>query len=215
VVRVDLARRAAIGREKRARTRAQLIDGARRLLAERPLHGVTVDDVVAASNVAKGTFYYHFNDLQELAAAVARDLGESFDELITPRRLACTDPLERVVCGLMAFLDKAAEDHGWGRLVLNGLPSSLELDRSVRKNLMVDLADGKASARLAMEDVGLAADLVIGIWREVTLAITDGRLSRGGIDAACAAALRALGLTRSEAAALTARVRRNAANPAA
>ena len=209
MARVNLARRAEIGREKRARTRAQLMEGAKALLAERPIEAVTVDDVVTAAAVAKGTFYYHFRDLEDLAATLARDIAHGFDELIRPGRLAFPDPLERVCRGLMAFLDKAIDDPRWGRLVLNG-PAPAELGRSVRHNLTADLMAAREAGKLGLEEVELAADLVIGIWREVTRAIVEGRLAEGGVDTACAAMLRALGLTRSEAKAVTARVRRKA-----
>ena len=61
MVRIDLARRAQIGRDRRARTRAELMQAARRLYAARSFDSVTVDDVVNAAEVAKGTFYVHFD----------------------------------------------------------------------------------------------------------------------------------------------------------
>lgn len=209
MARVNLARRAEIGREKRARTRTQLIEAAKTLLTVRPIEAVTVDELVTAAAVAKGTFYYHFNDLEELAAAVASEMAQGFDELIGPRRLAFADPLERVACGVMGFLDKAVADHRWGRLVLNG-PTPPGLKRPVRDHLMADLAAAQQAGELDVEDIGLAADLVIGIWREVTRAIVEDRLGPASVDIACSAMLRALGLTRSQASALTVRVRRKA-----
>ena len=71
---INLERRAEIGREKRARTKAQLIAAAKALCSTRPWESVTVDEVVNEAGVAKGTFYTHFNDLNELAAAVADEL---------------------------------------------------------------------------------------------------------------------------------------------
>jgi AcrR family transcriptional regulator len=207
MARIDLTRRAEIGREKRARTRAQLLEGAKSLLAERPLAAITIDDIVAASGVAKGTFYYHFKDIVELAGAVARELAVDFDELIRPHRVAFDNPLERVGFGLLSFLGKAEENYRWGRLVLNGVPASLELRHSVRQNLVADLSAAKRAGQLGVDDVELAADLVIGIWRAVTRGITDGRLGPGTVDATCVAAMRTLGLARSEAVALMARVR--------
>ena len=73
---IDLARRAEIGRERRARTRAQIVEAAAVLLAERPPEALTVDAVVEAAGVAKGTFYYHFLSMEELAAAVGEARGE-------------------------------------------------------------------------------------------------------------------------------------------
>ena len=83
MARIDLARRAQIGRDRRARTRSQLIEAARALYGRSPIEAVTVDDVVAEAAVAKGTFYVHFDGLAELQAAVADQLAHEFDELFS------------------------------------------------------------------------------------------------------------------------------------
>ena len=88
MARVDLARRAEIGRDRSARTRAELVAAARGLYAARPFDQVTVDDVVAAAGVAKGTFYVHFDSVADLQSVVADDLAREFDEFLQPRRLA-------------------------------------------------------------------------------------------------------------------------------
>ena len=88
---VDPIRRAEIGREKRARTRAQLAAAARSLFGRRPVESVTVDDVVEEAGVAKGTFYVHFEDLSALTAAVADELVRTFDELLQPQRVSMPD----------------------------------------------------------------------------------------------------------------------------
>ena len=88
MAKVDPVRRAEIGREKRARTRAQLIAAANALFARQSVESVTVDDVVSEAGVAKGTFYVHFENLRELIAAVADELVRSFDEMLQPGRLS-------------------------------------------------------------------------------------------------------------------------------
>src|ERR1700752_1873536 len=107
MAKVDLARRAEIGRERRARTRAQILEATEILLAERPPEALTIDMIVDAAGVAKGTFYYHFQSIAELAAAVGAKLGESFDDLVAPARLAFPDPITRLAFGLTKFLEKA------------------------------------------------------------------------------------------------------------
>ena len=83
MAKIDLIRRAEIGREKRAEDASGLIlEAGAILLAERPPEALTVDAVVEAAGVAKGTFYYHFQSISELAAAVGAMLGESFDEIL-------------------------------------------------------------------------------------------------------------------------------------
>ena len=148
MARIDLARRAEIGREKRARTRAQIVEAGAMLLAERPLEALTVDAVVEAAGVAKGTFYYHFQSMEELAAAVGEKLGESFDELLAPARLGLRDPIARISFAFTQFLEKAIADPVWARLVVRSAQAPTEFARSVRANLKTDLDRGEGSGAL-------------------------------------------------------------------
>ena len=63
----------------------------------------------------------------------------------------------------------------------------------IRENLKADLAEGIAQNRLSIKDVELAADIVIGIWLQVTRGSLERRaepdLTRQALDAV----LRALG----------------------
>src|SRR5215208_6566309 len=174
MARIDLARRAEIGREKRARTRAQILESGAALLAERPLEALTVDAVVEAAGVAKGTFYYHFQSMEELAAAVGEKLLESFDDLLAPARLGMPDPIARMSFAFTEFVEKAIADPLWAQLVVRSAQAPTEFARSVRANLKADLAEAKAQGRLTMQDVELAADIGLGIL----LGVMRGTLQR-------------------------------------
>ena len=65
------------------------------------------------------------------------------------------------------FLEKAINDPLWGRLVVRSAQVPVGLDR-IRENLKADLAEAIAQGRLAIQDMDLAADIVIGIWLQVT-----------------------------------------------
>ena len=128
-------RRAEIGREKRAKTRAQIVEAGAMLLAERPPEALTVDAVVEAAGVAKGTFYYHFQNIDDLTAAVGAKLGESFDKLLTPARLSMADPIERMSFAFTQFVEKAIADPLWAQLVVRSAQAPAGFVLSVRANL--------------------------------------------------------------------------------
>ena len=193
MAKIDLARRAEIGREKRARTRAQIVEAGAMLLAERPPEALTVDAVVEAAGVAKGTFYYHFQSIDELAAAVGAKLGESFDELLTPARLKLKDPIERLSFAFTQFLERAISDTGWARLVVQSSQSPTEFGLGVRANLKADIAEAIVQGRVGVRDVELAADIVIGIWLQVTRGILERGARPELARQALEAVLRALG----------------------
>ena len=199
MAKVDLARRAEIGRERRAKTRAQILQATEILLAERPPDALTIDAIVDAAGVAKGTFYYHFQSIEELTAAVGVKIGESFDDLLAPARLGIPDPIARLSFGLTKFLEKAIAEPLWARLVIQSAQAPTGVREGIRANLKADLAEAKAQGRLTMPDIELAADIVIGVWLEVA----RGTLERGAApNLACEvldAVLRALGATQPEA----------------
>ena len=196
MARVDLARRAEIGQERRARTRARISDAAARLLAERSPEALTVDAVVEAAGVAKGTFYYHFDSLEELFAAVGERLAETFDKMLEPARLGLLDPIARISFAFSQLLEKATADPIWARLLVQSLQAPTEFARSVRANLKADLTEAKAQDQLAVQDVELAADIIIG----VSLQVTRGTFQRRPpVDLSCQAldaVLRAIGAAR-------------------
>ena len=132
MAKINLERRAEIGAEKRARTRAQILAAANTLFAKRPWGSVTVDDLVAEAGVAKGTFYVHFDDMDALAAAVADDLIRTFDEMLQPYRLSIDDPLVRIAFGCNAFLEKALNDPVWASLVARMARSYPAVGRTAR-----------------------------------------------------------------------------------
>ena len=199
MAKIDLVRRAEIGRERRARTRAQILEATEILLAERPPEALTIDAIVDAAGVAKGTFYYHFQSIEELTAAVGAKLGESFDDLLAPARLAIPDPITRLSFGLTKFLEKAIDEPLWARLVIQSAQAPTGVRESIRCNLKADLAEAKAQGRLMVQDIELAADIVIGVWLEVA----RGTLQRGAAPNLAGqmvdAVLRALGAIQPEA----------------
>jgi AcrR family transcriptional regulator len=196
MAKIDLARRAEIGREKRGRTRAQIVEAGLMLLAERPPEALTVDAIVEAAGLAKGTFYYHFQSIEELVAAVGAKLADSFDELLAPSRLDEPDPIERMSLAFTKFLEKAINDPLWGRLVVRSVEAPAAIGR-VRENLKADLAEAISQGRLAIQDVELAADIVIGVWLQITRGTLERRAAPDLTRQALAAVLRALGATQS------------------
>ena len=190
--KIDLARRAEIGREKRARTRSQIVEAGLVLLAERPPEALTVDAIVEAAGVAKGTFYYHFQSVEELVAAVGASLADTFDELLAPSRLGEPDPVERMSLAFTKFLEKAINEPLWGRLVVRSaqVPAAIG---GIREHLEADLAEAIAQGRMAIHDAQLAADIVIGIWLQVTRGSIERRAAPDVTRQALAAVLRALG----------------------
>src|SRR4051812_23423677 len=113
---IDLKRRAQIGREKRARTRERLLAAAAEVFAYSDRDNVSIDEIAAAAGVAKGTFYVHFEDADALWSELADRLAREYDELLQPRRMALSDPFERIAYGCAAFLEKSRRNPAWAAI---------------------------------------------------------------------------------------------------
>ncbi|MBB4230582.1 TetR/AcrR family transcriptional regulator [Rhizobium mongolense] len=193
MAKINLERRAKIGRERRAKTRAQIIEAGAMLLAEGSLKAFTVDAVAEAAGVAKGTFYYHFQNIEELVAAVSVQLGQSFDDVLTPARTELRDPIARLSFAFTQSLEKAISDTGWARLVVQTSKTPNEFGRSVRDNLKAEIAEAIAQGRVTVQDPELAADIFVGIWLQVTRGILERVAPPELSNQALEAALRAIG----------------------
>jgi len=205
MARVDLARRAEIGRDRSARTRAQLVAAARGLYAARPINQVTVDDVVAAAGVAKGTFYVHFDNLSDLQILVADDLAREFDELLQPRRLALDDPLERIAAGCGAFVVQALRDPAWGALVAHSAAAMPSVAGVPRKRLREDIDRAVRNRQLNGVTADLAFDFANAIVLHAMQTASEKRKSAKQATAIVAGILRAIGVAPAKAAAVAVR----------
>ncbi|HTR12283.1 MAG TPA: TetR/AcrR family transcriptional regulator [Roseiarcus sp.] len=199
MAKINLERRAEIGREKRARTKAQLIAAAKALFSRGAWEAVTVDEVVNKAGVAKGTFYSHFNDLGELAAAVADDLIQSLDDLIQRQRLTIPDPLLRVAFGCDSFIGKALEDRSWALLVARMARSYPAVGRGARSRLSEDLREALKQSPQAGLSLELGLEVAFGIVLQVTSAIGDDRLDERDRAGAVRSILAAIGISGRDA----------------
>jgi AcrR family transcriptional regulator len=205
MARINLARRAQIGRDRSARTRAELIAAARGLYAARPFDQVTVDDLAAAAGLAKGTFYVHFDSLAELQSIVADELAREFDELLQPRRLALDNPIERIAAGCGAFIAHALRDPAWGALVAHSAAAMPNVAGVARKRLKEDIDRAAQGGHFGSVTPDLAFDFANGIVLHAMLSAPQKRRSPAQASDVVAGILRAMGVPPEKAAAVAQR----------
>lgn len=199
MARVDLERRAEIGREKRARTRAAILEAARACYADADAPSVTIESVMQRAGLAKGTFYLHFTDLDALEAALGDALIAELAERHEPARQAVAEPLARLATAVTIFLRDLAETPARARLVSHAIVALPNVAEAVQTRLRGDLANAQKGGQLAVGSVDLATRIVIGLVQQAALLSGSGKLDASAVPDFVRAILRALGCAPDDA----------------
>ena len=100
-------------RSDAARNRKRVLDAAKKLFDERGIAAVTLDDVVAAAGVGKGTLFRRFGDKAGLAVALLDEQERTLqEEILTgpPPLGPGASPVERLVAFVRAYVAYVADN---------------------------------------------------------------------------------------------------------
>lgn len=194
---------------RRVRTRAALLRAGQQLFSERSVDGVSIDDIVAAAQVAKGSFYNHFPDKEALAKELADVARTSVEAMTSSLSVGIDDPAERVARALCAFARQAVENPvGVGamlRLFHGASIPDFPMNRGVRAEVHAGISGGRFTG-LSVESgvlmtVGVAQILVARVLEQDTRAVQGAVLARDLVFGL----LRGLGLEAASAKAIAAK----------
>ena len=200
MARVNLERRAEIGLAKRNRTRASILEAARACFAAPKAAAVTVDAVMQAARMAKGTFYVHFEDLAALEAELGETLTEELDRRLQPARLAVGHPLTRLATAATVLLRDLARSPRQARLVARAASAIPDVSNAMQAHLRQDLAEAQAAGLSAVSSVELGARIVTAISRQAAQDFAQQRIDATAVPDIVRAILRAVGCSPREAA---------------
>ena len=110
--------------ERRATTRAALLDAARALFADKGFAATGREEIVERAGVTRGAMYHHFASKDALFQAVYEQIEGELMAAIMAAAETTADPVEMLRRGASAFLDAAA-DPAVRRVVLLDAPSVL------------------------------------------------------------------------------------------
>jgi TetR/AcrR family transcriptional repressor of nem operon len=147
---------AATKSQKGAATRDQILDAAARLIYLQGYHCTSLDDVLRASGVGKGNFYYYFKSKEELGYAIIDRMMLGFIERTLEPVLA--DPSGDPIAQIHSFLDRV-------------------LDNQRQRNCIGGCPIGNLAAELSDVHEGFRRRLA-GIFTEWRMKLTE-TLNRG------------------------------------
>lgn len=145
-----------VGEDRRAATRARILDAARQLLtAGEPMAVMTVARVAEAAGVSRATFYLHFPDKRELTDALARELFAQWTPIAGPL-LGEPTPTREQLHGVVAAVVGVWREHAG---TLAGLIEVAEYDADARRSwrAAIDEVAGTIAQWLAVVRTDLPA----------------------------------------------------------
>jgi AcrR family transcriptional regulator len=187
----------------RGRIRPALIAAGLKLLAERPIDSLSVDEIVEVAGVAKGSFFYHFADKRAFAREIAAAVRAEVEATITEANRGIEDPACRVARGIGQFVRFALVAPDKATIVVTADLRGADPDHALNAGLRSDLARGMETGRFEGDDVTAAMLNLIGIThlliRKVVFDRPDGVEARALFGSVLSFAFRGLGLSAVDA----------------
>jgi AcrR family transcriptional regulator len=186
--------RQRVAAERRERMRARLLASAMQLVAQKGPAATSIDDVIGAADVSRGTFYKYFPSPEALVRELAIEIANELIRMAEPVVLSHEDPAARVSCGIR-LVSRLAFDHPMAAtfLVRLGWPDArgpnILLDFVKR-----DLAEGIRQGRFTRMPIALALNILAGAVFGASYCMLEPGCESDFAEQSAAAALRALGV---------------------
>ncbi|MXO64813.1 TetR family transcriptional regulator [Altericroceibacterium endophyticum] len=160
--KIDPARRAEIGRERRARTRANILSAAFEIFGDE--HGLfaRIEDIAEGANVTRATFYNHFSNIEELREALSYEVTHDFLAAVTNTISQLPDARQRASVALRFYLHRARSDRRWGWSMLNLSASGRIFGAETYVQAEVTVLEGIEEGHFIIPSSKVGRDILLG-----------------------------------------------------
>jgi AcrR family transcriptional regulator len=202
------------GARRKRETRARLLDAALRLVAEKGMDSVAINDITEAADVGFGSFYNHFESKEGIFSALVELVFEEFADTLDQLARELSDPAEVVAVSVRHTLMRARREPVWGQLLIREGFSVRALNWGLGQRLLRDSQRGISAKRFVVPDhfmclisitgiifAAIAAELhfAVSVTPAIRLQKASGVGEQNFAERAAAVVLQALGLKRAEA----------------
>lgn len=205
------------GARRKRETREKLLRAAFRLIAEKGVDAVAINEITEAADVGFGSFYNHFASKEAIHEAVFQAVFEAFGDALEQLTRDVEDPAEVIAVCVRHTILRARKEHLWGRFFLHEGFTARAMTRGLAARLLRDIHNGIAQRRFDTLDPPMALAMAGGTVMATVAA--EAAVAEAGATAAeqlgfdtkdlatraAAVILRGLGLRRDEATRIAAR----------
>lgn len=156
---------------RKASTRDALLRAGRSLFAQGAVDAVSIDAVVAAAGVSKGSFYNHFLDRNALAETVAGDIRAQLHAEVEQANAGETDAARRMARAVCVFFRYAANDPEGAAALARIHGGHISTASPHNAPLIADIRNGLTSGRFHIPTLDSGVVLVIGVVQAGMLSI--------------------------------------------
>ena len=161
-----------------ARTRASLLAAGFDLLVERPIDAIPIDDLVAKAGVAKGSFFNHFKDKSDFAAAIAKEVRLELEALVAKANETVSDPVERIAGGMRVGLEFAIRQPKRSMALLRSMGAPTMREHPLNDGLRADIEAAASRKLIRPEAERLGVLYWLGLCQVLMHDSLTGRIPR-------------------------------------
>ena len=140
------------GARRKRETRSKLIEAAYRLMAERGMEAVAINEITEAADVGFGSFYNHFESKQAIYDAVVAWVFEEFTARMDTLVSGISDPAEIIAVITRHTLRRAQREPLWGQFFIRESLALRTLDRGLGQGFSRDVLKGIEAGRFSSAD---------------------------------------------------------------
>ena len=162
--------------------RLEILRAAASLFASKPFHEVLMEDVAAASGIAKGTVYRFYQNKEELYSAIVFDIVAKHIAKLEGILLHTQGCQKQIECLVRCSVDHYREHWDFFRVMqrsslsMLGDPKFLAMRRGLREIYAEVIREGQKQGLWSGPAPALSADMTLGMMRNL-LVYGDPKLS--------------------------------------
>src|SRR5271165_142650 len=141
------------GERRKRETRSRLLEAALRLMAEKGMEGVAINEITEAADVGFGSFYNHFESKEAIYAALLDRVFEEFGDALDHLVRDVADPAEVISVCVRHTLLRARREPVWGQFLIREGFSAKALQRGLGQRLLRDIEKGVKAKRFPTDDI--------------------------------------------------------------
>ncbi|MEO0961868.1 MAG: TetR/AcrR family transcriptional regulator [Pseudomonadota bacterium] len=183
---------------RKASTRARIVEAAERLMRDRGVEDVTIQDITEAADVGHGTFYLHFKTKGEVLRPLIQHLSDQVHVRVDQAAHGATDPALRMALGLRILLRAIAKDPLWSWYARSEASFS-ELVSRMGNPPTQDMQNGLKSGRFDIADLEATLSFINGALVGMITSLDEGARPDDTADATAELVLRVMGVSAEEA----------------